>query len=55
MQKYQTHALPSIYRQVKCFMPFYDIFHFTTFALLTPFAMDNLHKWKDGPKKLSIL
>jgi hypothetical protein len=36
----QTHDLPSTYGWVKSFMPFFDTFHFTMFASLTPFVKD---------------
>jgi hypothetical protein len=47
----QTHDLPSIYGQVKFFMPFFDTFHFTTFASLTPFVKDkqSFLKYRNQP------
>ncbi len=40
----QTHALPSICKQVKFFNALFDPSHFTMFASLTPFMKDNILK-----------
>jgi hypothetical protein len=37
----QTHALPSLYGQVKFFNAIFDTFRFPTLDLLTPFGKDN--------------